>query len=358
MQLHEKILVFERLGLFLGQFSAADNQARTSQPWLEKLNGEFYRVMEALITSSHIHNPWFTEENMRFAMETTGESMGAGKIEQWLGRYDIQNDDNPKTVAIVMAGNIPLVGFHDMLCVLISGHNLLAKLSVRDDQLLKLIAEIIYALDNRFEGRIAFSEGRLKDFDAVIATGSNNTSRYFEYYFSKYPHIIRKNRISAAILDGYETSQELQLLSDDVFRYFGLGCRSVSKIFVPKDYEFIPLIEAFKGYKHLADHNQWMNNYEYQKAIHLIDQAPHLDSGFLIIRENGDHVSPIAVLNYEQADSTGSAVEIIKRDKESIQCIVGDPGRLEGVVPFGMAQKPSLADYADNVDTMEFLLNL
>jgi hypothetical protein len=359
MKLQEKIEVFEKLGMFLEQFAVPVYDVKTDLPWLKELNTQFLQPLEAIIQNSNIHNPWFTEENMRFALSHTGRMLNAVDLSEWLAKYDVKDmDGNRKTIAVVMAGNIPLVGFHDMLCVMVSGHNMLAKLSVKDDQLLKLVTEILYSLDETFLGKIEFTGGRLKDFDAVIATGSNNTSRYFEYYFRKYPSIIRKNRNSVAILDGSETIEELRALADDVFRYFGLGCRSVSKLFVPPEYDFHKLIEALSHYGYLADHNHWANNYDYQKAVHLIDMIPHLDTGFLIIRNNASLASPIAALNYEIVNSSESALELLNKESGSIQCIVGKPGLSERTVPFGQAQTPWVSDYADNIDTMDFLINL
>lgn len=358
MTLKDKIEVFEKLGIFLEQFSGPDKN-KPSMPWLEELNNRFFRPLESIIQSIHIHNPWFTEDNVRFALGSIGKSLNTGDITSWLSCYkipDIQKD--PKTIAVIMAGNIPLVGFHDMLCVLLSGHNLLAKLSVKDEQLPKITAEIICFLNSDFAGKIEFKESRLKNFDAVIATGSGNTSRYFDYYFGKYPNIIRKNRNSAAILDGSETHEELKLLSDDVFLYFGLGCRSVSGLFVPQNYDFKNMLDSFSGYSHLIDHNQWANNYEYQKAVHLIDKIPHLDAGFLLIKEDKSLASPIAVLNYKVVDSTGEALEMTDKEKDRLQCVVGNSKLPGKTVSFGKAQEPGVNEYADNVDTMEFLLNL
>lgn len=328
-------------------------------PWLEELNDRFFRPMESLIKNSHVSNPWFTETSLRFAAGNTGRVLKSEDIVSWLSCYDIPGRrTDPKTVAVVMAGNIPLAGFHDMLCVIISGHKLTAKLSSKDDQLLKMISAILISINSEFEDLVAFEEDRLNNFDAIIATGSDNTSRYFEYYFEKYPHIIRKNRNSAAILDGSETKEDLEGLADDVLRYFGLGCRSVSKIFVPLNYDFSLLVEAFAGYSYIIDHNQWANNYEYQKAIHLIDRIPHLDTGFLLIREENALASPISVLNYEKVGSTGSALELTNNNSGKIQCIAGNQNISENLVPFGKTQEPGLKDYADNIDTMEFLLNL
>jgi hypothetical protein len=359
MVLLDKIPVFEKLGIFLNQFSIPERNGQPQPDWLEELNRKFFQPVESEVKTSHIYNPWFTEDNTRFALGTIGKSLSKESLSSWLGRYkSAPGTGESKTIAVIMAGNIPLVGFHDLLCVLLSGHKLLAKLSSRDDRLLKLIAEIIYTLDPFFQGRIRFAEGRIIDFDAVIATGSNNTSRYFEYYFGKYPHIIRGNRVSAAILDGTETISDLQALSHDVFRYFGLGCRSVSKIFVPVNYDFKTLIEAFDRYRHIGDHNQWANNYNYQKAIHLIDQVPHLDTGFFLIRNTPSFHSPIGVLNYEITVSAGSALEITGKNGHLLQCVVGNPGISNSLVAFGKTQEPGLLDYSDNVDTMEFLTNI
>lgn len=359
MSIKDRIPAFEKLGIFLKQFRKPGNPNNFPDPWLEELNKVFFQPLETVIKSSYIHNPWFTEDNVRHALFSIGNSLNPEDLENWIGRYNIPDEPKePKTVALVMAGNIPLVGFHDMLCVLLSGHNVLAKLSVKDEHLPKIMAEIIWFLDNDYEGKIRFEEGQIKNFDSVIATGSNNTSRYFEYYFGGYPNIIRKNRNSAAILDGNETTEELRRLSDDVFRYFGLGCRNVSKIFVPKDYDFISLIQSFSSYSHFADHHQWANNYEYQRAVHLIDQIPHIDTGFLIIREENALASPITVINYEKVGSTGEAFDLITRDSGNLQCVVGRPGLSDNIIPFGKSQEPNLNDYADNIDTMEFLLKL
>ncbi len=359
MTLKDRINTFEKLGLFLEQFSKPGKNNSPVMQWLEELNEKFFRQLESLIQNEHISNPWFTEDNLRMALGSTARSLKTENIVSWLSCYRIPDrPQEEKTVAVVMAGNIPLAGFHDMLCVLISGHNLLARLSVKDENLPQIFAEIICFLDSRFESKITFKKSRLNDFNAVIATGSNNTSRYFEYYFGKYPNIIRKNRNSAAILDGSETDGELKSLSDDVFRYFGLGCRSVSKLIVPHDYDFKRLTEAFSYYRFLADHNNWANNYEYQRAIHLIDQIPHIDTGFFLLRENSSPASPISVINYERVTGSDDALDVINRDAQLLQCVVGKPGLSAKLTPFGNAQEPDLRDYADNVDTIEFLLNI
>jgi hypothetical protein len=358
MALADKIRIFEKLGIFLNQFTDGEFGPATAGPWLTDLNDRFSGQLESVILNSHIHNPWFTEDNVRYALGSISKLLDREKITGWLQNYNIpDNPANTKTVAIIMAGNIPLVGFHDMLCVHLSGHRLLAKLSVKDEYLPAILAEIISFLSgNEMDTR--FEKDRLKGFDAVIATGSNNTSRYFEYYFGKYPSIIRKNRNSAAILDGSESPGELGCLSDDVFRYFGLGCRNVSKIFIPSGYDFSSLAGAFDRYRHIADHNQWANNYEYQRAVHLIDRVPHLDTGFLLMRENRSPASPISVINYEMVDSSGEAYEICRMMGDKLQCIVGKSQTAGNLIPFGKSQQPGPGDYADDIDTMDFLLNL
>ncbi len=357
MEITEKIEAFEKLGIFLEQFKDPGEQIINTAPWLEELNKEFFRPMVALIETSHVHNPWFTESNVRYSLATIGRSLTAEALSSWLSCYPDPTGE-PKTVAVIMAGNIPLVGFHDMLCVMISNHRMLAKLSARDNELYKLIAEILCFINNSFTSRISLTEGILENFDAVIATGSNNTSRYFEYYFGRYPNIIRRNRSSAAILDGSENEEGLSGLADDVFRYFGLGCRSVSKIFVPEDYDFEPLLSAFNKYNFFINHNQWANNYEYQKAIHLIDIIPHLDTGFLLLREEQTFSSPIAVLSYEKVENPRKALDLIRDNKNKLQCVIGDQSLSESIIPFGRSQEPKLNEYADNVDTLNFLLNI
>ncbi len=359
MTLGDKITAFEKLGIFLEQFDRNGSQNILTYPWLEELNDKFLQPLELLIKEIPLHNPWFTEENVRFALGSIGRSLNAEDLSSWLRCYKLPSRlASPKTVAVIMAGNIPLVGFHDMLCVLISGHRLLARLSSKDDKLPKIIAEIICFIDKGFNDKIILKDGFLKGFDAVIATGSNNTSRYFEYYFGRYPHIIRKNRNSVAILDGFETPGDLILLSNDVFRYFGLGCRNVSKIFVPSNYDFTPLSEAFACYRYLGDHNKWANNYEYQRAIHLIDQITFMDMEFFILREEKVSASPISVINYEETASVDEAMEIIEKNRDQLQCIISRKNLRGSTIPPGKSQEPRVNEYADNADTLEFLLKL
>ena len=190
----------------------------------------------------------------------------------------------------------------------------------------------------------------LKGCDAYIATGSNNSSRYFEQYFGKYPHIIRKNRSSAAILTGKESAVELQKLSDDIHLYFGLGCRNVTKIFVPEGYDFVPLLAAFDTYKYFEDHHKYKNNYDYQLSILLLNNQFYMTNGSTLLTKNSSMFSPISQLYYETYSSSNEVESTLKNNPE-LQCLVGTH-----YIPFGQAQAPGLFDYADGVDTVQFLL--
>jgi hypothetical protein len=257
----------------------------------------------------------------------------------------------PKNVGIVMAGNIPMVGFHDFLSTFISGHYQTIKLSSRDDVLLKHLVEQMIKWAPELSEQIRFSE-MLKGCDAYIATGSNNSARYFEYYFSRFPHIIRKNRTSVAILDGTETIEELDLLADDVYMFFGLGCRNVTKIYVPADYDFLPLLNSFRKYNHLFDHHKYKGNYDYQLAIFLINKHYYMTNGSIILHQEPSVFSPISVLNYEFYTEKDDISDQLLNNN-AVQAIVG-----KGYLPFGAAQRPRLTDFADRVDTLQFLLSI
>jgi hypothetical protein len=260
---------------------------------------------------------------------------------------------------LILAGNIPLVGFHDVLSVLASGHHALIKSSTQDARLIKKVLERLIAIEPAFEGSFTFVE-RLENFDAVIATGSNNTSRYFEYYFGKVPHIIRKNRNSVAVLTGDETTEQLYLLGHDIFDYFGLGCRNVSKLFVPKGYDLIKFFEAIEPYNSIINHHKYNNNYDYNKSIYLVNRDTHLDNSFLLLKEDKSFTSPLAVLFFEYYEDIESLEELLKQENAHIQCIVSELPLNTGnqVVTFGQSQHPQLWDYADGVDTMDFLTKL
>ena len=303
-------------------------------------------------------NPWFTPEFIDMATGNIAKHfLDKQKLENWTSSYKIETVA-PKKIGIVMAGNIPLVGFHDFLCVFISGHKAIIKASSKDEVLIKHLTQklIEWSVRTPSENKelnemIVFQE-MLKDCDAYIATGSNNSARYFEYYFKKYQHIIRRNRTSVTILDGSETAKELEELADDVHLYFGMGCRNVTKIFVPKDYDFIPLLTAFKKYDHFKDHHKYRNNYDYNLALHILNGKFYMANESLILLENPSIFSPISQLNYELYTDKNKVEESL-RSMEDLQCTVG-----HGHIPFGQAQIPSLTDYADGIDTINFLTKL
>lgn len=313
----------------------------------------------ALIESEHHYNSWFTPQNVKRAVVSIAKSLNAADLTAWLGRYPIDANTGSNQVGLILAGNIPLVGFHDVLCVLATGNYALIKASAQDARLVKHILNKLVEIEPVFGHQYSFVE-RLENFDAVIATGSNNTSRYFEYYFSKVPHIIRKNRNSVAVLTGNETEAQLVELGHDIFDYYGLGCRNVSKLLVPKDYNFKFFFESIQSYYPIINHNKYNNNYDYNKSIYLVNMAKHLDNGFLLLKEDENWVSPLAVLFYEYYDDVSAAEQKISEVSNKIQCVVSVlPLQIPNqVVNFGMSQQPALWDYADGIDTMDFLSNL
>lgn len=307
----------------------------------------------AMILHAKAENAWFTEENVERALQGIVRYLDENKLRQWAKNLP-EAPARTRKIGIVMAGNIPLVGFHDMLTVLISGHILLAKLSSKDSFLLKYVANILQEIEPRFQEYTIFTE-RLNDADAIIATGSDNSSRYFEYYFAKIPHIIRKNRSSCAIINGQETTEELEALGDDIFSYFGLGCRNVSKLYVPQDYNFMHLLDALAPFQNVLHHHKYNNNYDYNKSIYLVNREPHYDTGFALFRKSNALVSPISAVYYEYYTNQEMLNEKIAVNQDKLQCIVSRQGWYPGSYAFGKAQQPELWDYADNVDTLAFI---
>ncbi|MGB0423905.1 MAG: acyl-CoA reductase [Flavobacteriales bacterium] len=305
------------------------------------------------ITRARLVNPWFKEENTRSQLKALGGRLNESELLDWLSRYEIPASKN-KTVAIIMAGNIPLVGFHDVLCALMCGFKVKAKLSSDDPVLLPSLMKIWEHTHSVLAKRVEFVEGKLEDFDAVIATGSNNSARYFHQYFDSYPHLIRKNRTSVAVLLGDETEEELKNLGNDVFKYFGLGCRNVTKVFIPQDFNLNRLFEAFFDFKEIVDHNKYANNYDYHKALWLMNKDELLDNGFLLVKEEDERlVSPVGSLFTQRYSNIDELEQLLENRREEIQCVVGKKH-----VPFGKAQEPALDDYADGVDTVQFLLTV
>lgn len=306
---------------------------------------------EEIMLKIRSENPWFTQGSVEVALAGVRRYLDPAKLEKWVANYHL-DPVRPKQIAVVMAGNIPLAGFHDLLTVLISGHNILIKLSSKDSALPTYITNKLIEIEPRFGSRITVA-AQLKKFDAVIATGSDNSSRYFHYYFGKYPHIIRKNRTSCAVLTGTETADELRRLGKDVFTYFGLGCRNVSKIYMPENFDPVALINAWDIYVDIINHHKYHNNYDYQKSILLVNKIPFYDSGFVILHENEKLVSPISVVYFERYKNADDLSQKLGRASEKIQAIVG-----RDYIPFGNAQSPELWDYADRVDTLRFLESL
>ena len=306
--------------------------------------------LELAINRAVIYNGWFTSKNVRKALSAIVEMITEDQLKAWSSAYKLEGG---KRVAIIMAGNIPLVGFHDLLCVLISGHMAIVKMSTDDNQLLPIIVEALKKIEPSFTDKIHFTKDNIVNFDAVIATGSSNSARYFEHYFSKYPNIIRKSRSSVAILDGSESEEELLGLANDVFQYFGLGCRSISKVFLPKDYDLNLLFNVFYAHKEVIDNKKYVNNYDYNKAVYMMGQHEITENGFLIMKQETALKSPVSVLHYEFYDDLELVHRLVADYQEKIQCVTG-----RGFIPFGKAQCPALDDYADGVDTMLFLQSL
>ncbi|MDB4297320.1 acyl-CoA reductase [Flavobacteriaceae bacterium] len=352
MSLDKRKNAFVALGDFLSQFS--NEEIVKKENILH--NDLFYDAFNLQITRAREYNTWFTKDNVLFSIESWANALTLDNINQWLNSYSIP-DTSDKTVAVIMAGNIPLVGFHDFLSVAISGNKLLAKLSSSDKHFIPLVAKYLEYVEPLFKGTFTFTEGKLEGFDAVIATGSNNTARYFEYYFGKHPHIIRQSRNAVAILDGNETHEQLEAMSDDIFRYFGLGCRSISKVFIPRGYDLDNIFRAVFKHQDIIDYDKYGNNYDYNKAVYLMSLFDIKENGFLMLKEDTSYSSPIASLFYEYYDDLNTLKEKITAEKDKIQCISTELD-FEDAVKLGENQAPKLWNYADNVDTVKFLTSL
>jgi len=351
--LKERIQAFSELGKIMGKAADSLNQPDPD------FRIESPTIYDAIHTAG-FHNAWFIPANIEFALRSWQKALRKEALESWIEKYkDKLHSNAPKKVAVIMAGNIPLVGFHDFLCTLISGHHFIGKLSSDDKILLPALAETLCSIEPGFLGMIHFIEHTVKDFDAIIATGSNNTSRYFEYYFSKYPHIIRKNRNGVAVITGNEGDETLIRLGDDICSYFGLGCRNVSKIFIPENYNPVRLFTAIEPYiGQLNNHNKYMNNYSYYRSIYLLNSVTHLDNGVFLLTESEQYSSPIPVVSYQFYNNIDSLSEKLLNDNEYIQCIASESFKSDNTVEFGKTQSPDLGDYADGIDTMKFLTEL
>lgn len=316
----------------------------------------FYTDFKQAIQLSQQENKWFTDDNLKFCFARWADLLTETELQNWINNSSFEYT-SPKNVLIVMAGNIPMVGFHDLLSVVISGHNALVKCSSNDRHLLPAIKQFLTHINPDFNHCISFVKDRVTDFDAVIATGSNNTARYFEYYFQKKPHIIRKNRNSVAVLTGNESYEDLVALGQDIFQYFGLGCRSVSKIFVPENYDFTLFFKAMYTYRDIIQHKKYENNYDYNKAVYLMSLFPIQENGFLLLKEDTHSASPIATLFYEFYTDISEVKKTITENRSQYQCVVSKY-IFADEIPFGKTQYPGLSDYADNVNTLDFLSRL
>ncbi|TCK69206.1 acyl-CoA reductase LuxC [Winogradskyella wandonensis] len=348
MELQQRVNAFVKLGHFLSLFTAS--------PKANDIDKAFIDGFKLQLKLAQEHNGWFTKNNLDFALQSWTDALSEDNLNKWTANYNFDTV-NPQTIAIIMAGNIPLVGFHDFLSVLICGHSVLVKQSSNDKHLLPYLAKYLELLEPNFKGKITFTEDKLENFDAVIATGSNNTARYFEYYFKDKPSIIRKNRNSVAILTGNETHEQLEALSDDIFRYYGLGCRNVSKIYIPNDYNFDAFFRGVFKWKDIINESKYANNYDYNKAVYIMSEFDMLENGFLMVKEDQSFGSPIATVFYEKYSDTESLKQHLESQKDNIQCVVAD-GFTDSEIPFGKTQQPQLWDYADSVDTVDFLLKL
>jgi hypothetical protein len=305
---------------------------------------------QAEIQKAFAGNNWFIPQFVEQSLKSIAENfLQPAQLQSLIDTYNVPEENpSPKKVGVVMAGNIPLVGFHDLLCVFLSGHIAMVKPSSKDETLIKHLVAKMTEWDSAVPGLIIISE-MIRNCDAYIATGSNNSAKLFEYYFRKYPSIIRRNRTSVAILRGNESKEDLEKLADDVYQYFGLGCRNVTKLYVPRNYDFIPLLEAFRKYDQLINHNKYKNNYDYNLAVHILNNKFYMTNGSILLVEDSAPFSPISQLHYEFYDDVNEVLQNLQQN-DSIQCIVGDQN-----IPFGSAQQPQVCDYADGVDTMAFL---
>lgn len=316
--------------------------------------------MQSLLLEAQNHNAWFTEDNLLLALAGIQRYLDEAKLGQWLAAYPALHDNNLtcKSLGIVTAGNIPAVGFHDWLCGLLSPHKVYLRPSSEDKVILERLTEWLLQIEPNFAPEIEFVE-QLKGMEAYIATGSNNTGRYFQHYFGKKPSIIRQNRNACAILDGKESEADLRALGQDIFQYFGLGCRSISKLYVPKGYDFATFFEAVQSdWEHLSHHSKYSNNYDYYKSIYLVNQFPHLDNGFVLLTENEALASPIGGLYYSYYEDLEQLNYLLAARSQELQLIASRGGQIPNTLAFGQAQQPELWDYADGVDTMAFLIKL
>lgn len=332
---------------------------------LSELGNEFKDILNAPDTHNfpgydkiYQHNPWFTEEFVRKSLTTWADLLSYNEIENWLSKYAIKSDSSSKTLGLILAGNIPMVGLHDLICGYACGLKIKVKLSSKDNILMQWVVDRLNAHSGKYSFSIEVSDALLKNIDAIIATGGNNSNRYFEYYFASIPNILRKNRNSVAIITGNETSKELELLADDILLYFGLGCRNVSKLYVPARYDFDRLLKATAKFNHLSLCFKYANNLDYQLAVLSMNRVPFINTGSIFMVENASFNAPVAVLNYEFYQNNEKVFNDLVKKEEELQCIVTKFDNIANRISFGQTQLPKLHDYADNIDTIKFLTGL
>lgn len=342
MTLQQRIKGFSEVGGFIARhYSGEQNPSETA----------LHQGLDKVTEIAHTYNNWFIPKFVKDAILSIGSYLTEAELSRFTA--SVGEPATKKTVAVIAAGNIPMVGFHDILCVLLSGHKCLIKMSSDDNLLLPFFLKLLTHYEPGFEKNLLFANGKLSAFDAVIATGSDNTASHFKYYFSKYPHIIRKNRSSVAVLTGKESSEDLKALGTDIFQYFGLGCRNVSKLLVPKDYSFNHFFESIVDFGDVVNNKKYGNNYDYHRAIYMLESIKFLDNNFLIVRENEDLHSPVGAVFYQYYNSVSEVKQYLETHQNEIQCVVG-----KDYIPFGYSQRPVISDFADNVNTLEFLLTL
>lgn len=341
MTLKQRTDAFVQLGNFINRHYSRERLASETH---------LHLGLEKLIETAQIYNNWFIPEFVNDALQNIALFLTADELTKFTTPI---SNEKQKTVAVICAGNIPMVGFHDIMCILLCGHKALIKLSSDDKVLLPFFLKLLTHYEPEYENCILFADGKLGAFDAIIATGSDNTATHLQYYFGKYPNIIRKSRTSVAVLKGDESNDELKKLGKDILQYFGLGCRNVSKLLVPKNYSFHRFFEAIVDFGFVVNNKKYGNNYDYHRAIYLLESLPFLDNNFLMIRQSDDLHSPVGVLYYQFYDNETEINNYLNQHKNHIQCVIG-----KDFIPFGNSQRPVITDFADNINTLDFLVHL
>ncbi len=339
MKLQDRIIAFSELGKQLLE-------------WIEVKERNEPSAIDEVVQNAFYRNGWFDEPQVMYALKEVASWLNEKDLNEWATPYGFDTKSSKK-VGVIMAGNIPLVGYHDYLSVLISGNKLLGKLSKKDEVLIRFLHEQLIRIQPEFQDSVDFSTERFNGIDAVIATGSNNSSRYFDYYFSKIPNIIRKNRTSVAIVTGQETKEELTSLGDDIFRYYGLGCRNITKVYFPKDFDINWFYEGILAHSEIINNHKYQNNYDYHKSLYLLNRDKLWDNNFLLLKKDKSLSSPVGTLFYEEYEDLKLLQTELIAQEDQIQCKVGVGG-----YNLGQAQKPRLTDYSDNINVLEFLLGL